>query len=120
MSHNLMTETLLPDEPCNLGRSKMLLPYPSTRTERDIEMIDSKYKGPALIVFGILIILLAYGAMTMKDKPPVTNNISETYPALSGGVGKPLENPTPEQKSGDAVKDTGEPTPDSAQPSDAR
>ncbi len=85
-------------------------------------MIDAKYKGPALIIFGILIILLAYGAMTMKDKQSVTNHISETYPALSGGGGgeKPLESQTPEQKPSNAVKDTGEPTPDSDQPSDAR
>ena len=80
-------------------------------------MIDANYKRPAMIVLGVLILLLAYGAMTMKDKQAAANNARDASLALS----ESNENPTmAEQKPNDAIQDTEANTPDSAQPPNAR
>lgn len=66
-------------------------------------------------LLGVLIIVVlavvAYGALTMRDNRTFGQKISDAADALPQGVDKAarqLEDRTPGQKLGDAVKDTGD------------
>jgi hypothetical protein len=74
-------------------------------------MINEEYKKPMIVVVLIVVGLLAYGALTMQDKRGTSDKISDAYHALDDGVDKAarqLEDRTPGQKIGDAVKDAGD------------
>jgi len=74
-------------------------------------MIDEKYKGPVAIVVVILIGILGYGLLTMKDQRSTTEKVGDAIHDLPQGVDKAerqLEDRTPGQKLGDAVKDSGD------------
>ena len=76
-------------------------------------MMNANYKAPLVIVAVIIIGFLAYGALTMKDNRDVSDRVSDAYHALGNGDSpdkavRQLEDRTPGQKLGDAVKDTGD------------
>jgi hypothetical protein len=82
-------------------------------------MSDAKYKTPIILVAIIIIGFLGYIILTTPDQRTVTDRIGDAFHALPQGVGKAseqLEDRTPGQKLGDAVKDTGDKIKDSTAP----
>lgn len=74
-------------------------------------MIDAKYKGPLLIVAIIILAILAYGFLTMKDNRNGAERLGDAIHELPQGINKAerqLEDRTPGQKLGDTVKDAGD------------
>jgi len=63
-------------------------------------MINEEYKTPIIIAAIIVVALLAYGVMTMRDNRSASDRISDAF--------HELEDRTPGQKLGDAVKDAGD------------
>ena len=73
--------------------------------------MDERYKGPAIAVAVILAAILAYGVLTMHDQRNTTEKVGDAIHDVPQGVDKAarqLEDRTPGQKLGDAVKDTGD------------
>ena len=82
-------------------------------------MINKTYKGPLIAVAIIIAALLAYSFLTMKDDRSATDKIGDAIHALPDGADKAerqLEDRTPGQKLGDAVKDTGDKIKDNTNP----
>jgi len=74
-------------------------------------MSDSTYKTPMILVGILIVVLLGYGALTMQDHRNTTEKIGDAIHDLPQGVDKAerqLEDRTPGQKLGDAVKDAGD------------
>ncbi len=74
-------------------------------------MQNSSLKTLMVFVAIVVVAFLAYGALTMKDNRSTTDRIGDAVHELPNGVGaasRELEDRTPGQKLGDAVKDTGE------------
>ena len=74
-------------------------------------MINETYKGPLGIIAVIILALLAYGALTMRDQRSTTDKIGDAIHELPQGAdkaGRQLEDRTPGQKLGDTVKDAGD------------
>ena len=65
-----------------------------------VEMINEQYKKPIIIVVAIVVALLAYSVLTTKDNRSTSDRISDAF--------HQLEDRTPGEKLGDAVKDTGD------------
>jgi len=65
-----------------------------------------------LIIIAIAaIIILGYNFLTMRDNRSTTDRVGDAVHALPQGLGKAseqLEDRTPGQKLGDAIKDTGD------------
>ncbi len=76
-------------------------------------------KGPVIIISVIVIAIVAYGFLTMKDQRTTTEKVGDAIHDLPQGAdkaGRQLEDRTPGQKLGDAVKDTGDKIKDSTSP----
>jgi hypothetical protein len=68
-------------------------------------------KGPMVLIAVIVVAILAYGILTMRDQRNTTEKIGDAIHDLPQGIDKAerqLEDRTPGQKLGDAVKDTGD------------
>ncbi len=74
-------------------------------------MINANYKGPIIFAVLIVVILVAYGLLTMKDNRDVSDKVSDAY--------HELEDRTPGQKLGDAVKDAGDKIKENTEPTTA-
>ena len=75
-------------------------------------MIEEKYKKPLVIVVVLIVAVLAYGLLTMRDQRSMTEKIGDAIHDLPQGPDKAarqLEDRTPGQKLGDAVKDNTNP-----------
>ena len=73
--------------------------------------MNATYKWPLIIGAVIIIGVLAYGFLTMRDQRSLGDKISDAYHAWPQGADKAerqLEDRTPGQKLGDAVKDAGD------------
>jgi len=82
-------------------------------------MIGEKYKGPLVFSAVIILAILAYGILTMRDQRSATDKIGDAVRELPQGIDKAerqLEDRTPGQKMGDAVKDAGDKIKDDANP----
>jgi hypothetical protein len=83
-------------------------------------MIDQNYKQPIIILAAVIVVcILAYGILTMRDQRSMGDKISDAYHAWPQGPDKAerqLEDRTPGQKLGDAVKDTGDKIKDNTNP----
>jgi hypothetical protein len=82
-------------------------------------MIDEKYKGPLFVAAVIVAGVVAYGVLTMPDQRNTTEKIGDAIHDLPQGADKAerqLEDRTPGQKLGDAVKDTGDKIKDHTNP----
>ena len=69
-------------------------------------MPSDQYKWPILIIVAIIVVLVAYGALTMDDRRTAADKISDAIDVLPQGAdkaAKQLENRTPAQKLGDAI-----------------
>ncbi len=78
-------------------------------------MIDEKYKAPLAVLAVIIIAAVGYGILTMRDQRSATEKIGDAIHDLPQGTDKAerqLEDRTPGQKLGDAVKDAGDKTGD--------
>jgi len=74
-------------------------------------MTKKTYMQPLAIIALILVCLLAYGVLTMRDQRSMTEKVGDAIHDLPQGVDKAarqLEDRTPGQKLGDDIKDTGE------------
>lgn len=83
-------------------------------------IINEQYKRPIIVVAVIIIGLLAYGALTMKDQRTGTERLGDAIHELPQGLDKAerqLEDRTPGEKLGDAVKDAGDKIKENTQPS---
>jgi len=63
------------------------------------------------IVIVVILAVVAYGVLTMRDQRSTGEKVGDAIDALPHGVDKAarqLEDRTPGQKLGDAVKDTGD------------
>ncbi len=70
--------------------------------------MDEKYKGPLVIVVIVVLVVVAYGVLTMRDQRTTTEKIGDAIHDLPQGTDKAerqLEDRTPGQKIGDAIKD---------------
>jgi archaellum component FlaG (FlaF/FlaG flagellin family) len=63
-------------------------------------LINEQYKKPLIIAAVIIAGLLAYGVLTMKDNRDISERVSDAV--------REMEDRTPGQKLGDAVKDAGD------------
>jgi hypothetical protein len=75
---------------------------------------SSRLIGIALIV---ILAVMAYGVLTMPDRRSGAEHLGDAVSALPNGVDKAareLENRTPGERIGDAVKDTGDAIKDNA------
>ena len=82
-------------------------------------MNNENYKWPLVIVVVIVVAVVAYGVLTMRDQRSATEKIGDAIHELPQGVDKAerqLEDRTPGQKLGDAVKDTGDKIKDNTNP----
>jgi hypothetical protein len=77
--------------------------------------MENDMNNPTKMLFGILLIIvlavIGYGVLTMPDHRSFGQKVSDAADALPHGVdkaGRELEDRTPGQKLGDAVKDTGD------------
>jgi len=82
-------------------------------------MISEKYKWPMIFGAVIVVAVLSYGVLTMRDQRNTTEKIGDAIHDLPQGVDKAerqLQDRTPGQKLGDAVKDTGDKIKDNTNP----
>ncbi len=73
--------------------------------------MNQTYKWPMIIGAVIIVAIFAYGLLTMQDRRSTTEKVGDAIHDLPQGVDKAerqLEDRTPGQKLGDAVKDTGD------------
>jgi len=73
--------------------------------------MNETYKWPMIIVGVIILAAVAYGVMTMPDRRSSMEKLGDAIHDLPQGADKAerqLEDRTPGQKLGDAVKDTGD------------
>jgi hypothetical protein len=80
---------------------------------------NDTYKLPLVILGVIVLALVAYGVLTMRDQRSTTEKVGDAIHDLPQGVdkaGRQLEDRTPGQKLGDAVKDTGDKIKDNTNP----
>ena len=76
-------------------------------------------KGPIFIIVLIVVGVLAYGVLTMKDQRSPMEKVGDAIHDLPQGADKAerqLEDRTPGQKLGDAIKDTGDKVKDNTGP----
>ena len=74
-------------------------------------MSSGSYKIPLVIIVVIIASFAVYKVLTIQDNRSVTDKIGDAVHALPDGPDKAarqLEDRTPGQKLGDAVKDTGD------------
>ena len=74
-------------------------------------MIDEKYKTALIVVVLVIVAILGYGALTMRDQRSATEKVGDAIHNLPQGIDKAerqLEDRTPGQRLGDAVKDSGD------------
>jgi HAMP domain-containing protein len=86
-------------------------------------MLNKSYKTLMIFVALIVVALLAYSALTMRDQRSPTERLGDAIHELPQGVDKAerqLEDRTPGEKLGDAVKDAGEKIKENAQPSNSQ
>jgi len=75
-------------------------------------MIEEKYQKPLTVVLIIIVAVLAYGFLTMRDQRSTGQRIGDAIDALPHGADKAeqqLEDRTPGQKLGDKIKDNTNP-----------
>jgi hypothetical protein len=83
-------------------------------------MTNETYKTPMVLIALVIVALLAYGALTMRDQRSTTEKIGDAIHELPQGPDKAarqLEDRTPGQKLGDDVKDAGDKIKDNTRPS---
>ncbi len=81
--------------------------------------MDKMTKGLMVFVAVIVAGILVFGVLTMRDQRSVGQKIDDAVQALPEGPDKAerqLEDRTPGQKLGDAVKDTGDKIKDNTNP----
>jgi hypothetical protein len=82
-------------------------------------MFEKIGKAPLVLGAVLIAIILGYGILTMRDQRSTTEKIGDAIDDLPQGVDKArrqLEDRTPGQKLGDAVKDTGDKIKDNTNP----
>lgn len=81
--------------------------------------MNEAYKWLLLIIVVIIAAILAYCLLTMQDRRSLTEKIGDAIHELPQGADKAerqLEDRTPGQKLGDAVKDAGDKIKDNSNP----
>lgn len=79
-------------------------------------MNNKQTKGLLVVVVVLLLAVVAYGALTMPDRRNTAEKVGDAIHELPQGVDKAarqLEDRTPGEKIGDAVKDVGDEIKDS-------
>jgi hypothetical protein len=76
---------------------------------REGKMVDKRFQAPLLIIAILIVALLVYGGLTMKDTRTVGEKVGDAL--------NELQDRTPGQKLGDTVKGVGDKIKDNTQPS---
>jgi hypothetical protein len=87
-----------------------------------MEMINERYKKPLIVVGVIVVAVLAYSALTMRDQRSGSERLGDAIHDLPQGVDKAerqLEDRTPGEKIGDSVKDVSDKIKENTQPSNS-
>lgn len=74
-------------------------------------MANSSFKGVVAIIVVVVVAIMAWGVLTMPDQRSTGQKVGDAIDALPQGVDKAarqLEDRTPGEKLGDAVKDAGD------------
>ena len=107
----------------SVDAEKSAAEIPKTNREKEIKMINERYKTPIVLITIVIIALLAYVILTQRNQSSTMEKVGNAIQELPQGVDKAarqLEDRTPGEKLGDSVKDAGEKIKEESQPTETK